>query len=252
MRRMRRNLKLALSHEDDETVEALAREAVANLGRTVFEYPHLRQMTGANLERFVEFVADVPDARLSPEQKPTIFVGMHQANWEVVPSIASLLGKPITIVVSPLSNPYVRRLVTKARPDAWAMQTERDNSIRSLVRSLAKGNSVGMLADQRFEGGGLVPFFGHGSMTALGPAKLAMKLGCDLVPIRIERCGPFRFRITTYAAIRPDDEIDNDRDRAIEMMRRVNHHFETWISEKPGEWMCMKRRWPRAAYRCAG
>ena len=205
MQRMRRNLKIALAHEADKAIEALTREAVANLARTVVEYPHLQRITGADLERFVEFAADVQEARLSPERKPAIFIGMHHANWEVVPSIASVLGKPLTIVVSPLTNPYVHRLVSKARPDAWTVQAERDNAIRSLIRSLASGNSVGMLADQRFEGGGLVPFFGQHAMTALGPAKLAMKAGCDLVPIRIERRGPFRFRITTYAAIRPDD-----------------------------------------------
>jgi KDO2-lipid IV(A) lauroyltransferase len=252
MQRMRRNLRMALVHENDETIETLTREAVANLARTVVEYPHLRGMAGTDLERFVEFAAEVPEARLSPERKPAIYIGMHQANWEVVPAIASMLGKPLTIVVSPLTNPYVHRLVSKARPDVWSVQVERDNAIRSLIRTLASGNSVGLLADQRFEGGGLVPFFGQGAMTALGPARLAMKTGCDLVPIRIERRGPLRFRITTYAAIRPDDEIDNDRDRAIDMMRSVNRRFETWIREKPGEWMCMKRRWPIAAYECVG
>ncbi len=33
------------------------------------------------------------------------------------------------------------------------------------------------------------------------------------------------------------------------MMRRVNEHFEVWIREKPGEWMCMKRRWPKPIYK---
>ncbi len=252
MRRMRRNLEIALGSGNDEAVDALTRDAVVNLARTVVEYPHLRQMVGAELERSVEFVADVPDAQLSPDRKPAIFIGMHQANWEVVPSIATRLGKPLTIVVSPLTNPYVHRLVSAARPDAWSVQVERDNAIRGLIRSLAKGTSIGMLADQRFEGGGLVPFFGHGAMTALGPARLALRAGCDLVPTRIERIerqGPLCFRITTYAAIRPDDGIDGDHEKALDMMRRVNHHFESWIRAKPGEWMCVKRRWPRSVYR---
>lgn len=249
MQRMRRNLKIALNDEDEDTIEGLTREAVANLARTVMEYPHLHLIAGAaDPSRFIEFAADVPEARLTPGQKPVIFIGMHQSNWEVASSIAAVLGKPLTIVVSPLSNPYVNRLVSKARPDAWAVQAERDNALRSLIRSLARGHSVGILADQRFEGGGLLPFFGRGAMTALGPAKLAIRAGCDLVPTRLERLGPLRFRLTTYAAIRPVDESDDDHDRAVEMMQRVNRHFETWIREKPGEWMCMKRRWPLEAY----
>ena len=27
------------------------------------------------------------------------------------------------------------------------------------------------------------------------------------------------------------------------MTRRLNVLFESWIRERPGEWMCMKRRW---------
>ena len=248
MRRIRRNLKVALPNENEATIERLAKDALANLGRVVAEYPHLRRIAGPELGRFIEFVADVPAAAFAAGEKPKLFVGMHQANWEVLCALSASLGEPMTIVVSPLSNPYVHRLVSAARPGVWVEQAERDNAIRTLVRSLKRGRSVGLLADQRFEGGQLVPFFGHDAMTAIGPAKLAIKFGCDLVPVRVERIGPIRFRITTFEPIRPADDIAGDQDKAIDMMRRVNQLFEAWIREKPGEWMCMKRRWPKAVY----
>ena len=247
-RRIGRNLKVALRDQKQAKIDQLIDEAASNLGRVVAEYPHLRRIAGPELPQFIEFVADSPEAALTPERSPALYIGVHQANWEILSAMGAPLGKPMTIVVSPLSNPFVHQLVSKARPDTWVEQAERDQATRSLVRCLQSGRSVGLLADQRYEGGLPVPFFGLDAMTAIGPAKLAIKFGCDLVPTRVERIGPVRFRITTFAAIRPDQAIADDQEQAIDMMRRVNQHFETWIREKPGEWMCMKRRWPKLVY----
>ncbi len=249
IRRMALNLKVALRGRKPADIDQTTRDAAANLARVIAEYPHLQRISGQELPDFIDFVADVPEAALTPERPPALFIGVHQANWEILSSMGAQLGKPMTIVVSPLSNPFVHQLVSQARPDAWVEQAERDQATRSLVRCLQTGRSVGLLADQRYEGGELVPFFGLDAMTAIGPAKLAIKFGCDLVPTRVERIGPVCFRITTFAAIRPDEAIENDHEKAIDMMRRVNRHFEAWIREKPGEWMCMKRRWPKSVYK---
>lgn len=247
-RRISRNLRLALRDQPEANIEKLTKEAVSNLARVVAEYPHLRRIAGPELPEFIDFQADVPEAALTPDRPPALYIGVHQANWEILSSLGAPLGKPMTIVVSPLSNPFVHQLVRHARPDAWVEQAERDQATRSLVRCLQSGRSVGLLADQRYENGQLVPFFGRNAMTAVGPAGLAIKFGCDLVPTRIERLGAVRFRITTFAAIRPDPAIAAGKDQMIDMMSRVNQHFEAWIREKPSEWMCMKRRWPNAAY----
>ena len=248
MRRLRRNLRIALPDQDDATIDHVAGQSLANLGRAIAEYPHLRHIAGPELPGFIEFAADIPEAALTPDRPPAIYVGVHQANWEILSSIAAPLGKPMTIVVSTLTNPYVHRLIGQARPDVWVEQSEKDQATRQLIRCLQEGRSVGLLADQRFEGGEVIPFFGHLAKTAVVPARLAIKFGCDLVPTRIERSGKAGFKITTFKAIRPDASLANDHERAIDMMCRVNRHFEAWIREKPGEWMCMKRRWDKQVY----
>jgi len=30
------------------------------------------------------------------------------------------------------------------------------------------------------------------------------------------------------------------------MTEAVHHHFEQWIREQPDQWICLKRRWPKA------
>jgi len=249
LRRIPRNLEVALRDQRYADINALTQEVASNLARVIAEYPHLKRIAGPDMADFIEFVADAPETAPTPERPPTLYIGVHQANWEILSSLGAPLGKPMTIVVSPLSNPFVHRLVREKRPESWVEQAERDQATRSLVRCLQSGRSVGLLADQRYENGQLVPFFGLDAMTAIGPARLAIKFGCDLVPTRIERIGPVRFRITTFAAVRPDKTIQGDQEQALDMMCRVNQLFEGWIKEKPGEWMCMKRRWPTAVYR---
>ena len=39
--------------------------------------------------------------------------------------------------------------------------------------------------------------------------------------------------------------LRDPREAAFDMCERVNARFETWISERPTEWCCIKRRWPK-------
>ena len=103
--------------------------------------------------------------------------------------------------------------------------------------------------DQRFEAGELVPFFGIAAPTATIPARLALKLRTGLVPTRTERLDGARFRITLYEPIRADPTIADPRLAARRMTEQVNADFERWIRERPGQWICGKRRWPKDAVR---
>ena len=37
--------------------------------------------------------------------------------------------------------------------------------------------------------------------------------------------------------------------RAVAMMAEVNQLFADWITAQPAEWLCAKRRWPKALHR---
>jgi KDO2-lipid IV(A) lauroyltransferase len=93
--------------------------------------------------------------------------------------------------------------------------------------------------------------FGIKAMTAPAPAQLALRLGCPLIPVRIERTGAGRFRITTQAPLEPPDSGDRRADVA-RLMLELNRILEDWVRAKPEEWFWLHRRWPDAAYRRSG
>jgi KDO2-lipid IV(A) lauroyltransferase len=81
--------------------------------------------------------------------------------------------------------------------------------------------------------------------TSITPAQLALRFGCELIPVQIQRIRDARFRVIFHASISaPDSAADNDR-KALEMTSQINNLFESWIREHPTQWMCTKRRWPK-------
>jgi KDO2-lipid IV(A) lauroyltransferase len=107
------------------------------------------------------------------------------------------------------------------------------------------GETVGLLVDNRYEDGVDIPFFGHDRPTLVSPARLAVRFDVAVVPVRTERLGGANFRITVYNPIVIDDEPGDNRVKAKRLMGRVNETFEQWIRERPEDWFCLKRGWPK-------
>ncbi len=55
-----------------------------------------------------------------------------------------------------------------------------------------------------------------------------------------------RFRLTLEPPIEPRS-VGEPRDVARDTMQRLYALFETWIAERPDQWLCVKRRWPDPA-----
>ena len=99
--------------------------------------------------------------------------------------------------------------------------------------------------DNRLDTGEPIPFFGVPAATNTTAARLALKAGAALVPIRAERLAPGKFRVRVYAPIAAPESDASSQAQAVAMTQRINEHFEDWIRETPEQWMCLKRRWPK-------
>jgi Kdo2-lipid IVA lauroyltransferase/acyltransferase len=116
------------------------------------------------------------------------------------------------------------------------------------VHELRAGRSIGLLVDSRVENGEALPFCAQATTTTLVPARLALKFGCSLVPVRVERLRPAHFRVTLHDPVRPDPALAPEG-QARQMMAIVNALLESWIVERPHEWQRFQNRWPRATRR---
>lgn len=249
-RRALRHIGLALPETDHHRRERIAREMWDNLGRVLGEYPHtLRIAKSAGKGGRVEVVgAEYLDPLRSPDTAGILFSG-HLANWEVFAPSLSALGIDYAQVYRAPSNPLVRWLIRAVRRLPPDLQVPKGaDGARMAINVLKRGGELGMLVDQKMNDGISVPFFGREAMTPAALAQLAIKFACPVVPVRLERLGGCRFRLSFH----PPIELPRTGDRradVLETMARVNRMLEEWIRDRPGQWLWLHRRWPSEARR---
>jgi KDO2-lipid IV(A) lauroyltransferase len=240
-----RNLEIAFPDLSEPARDALRRQVWAHAGAVLGEYPHFKAICHDDFDGHFEFVEkfNLDDYRAG--KRHGVFVSAHVGNWELCAAAAGCQGIPITVIYAPSRNPFIDRMLRRRREALGCRLVSLEEGARPLMRELGEGRSVGLVVDTRDDDGLPIPFFGHDKLTTLAPARLALRFGCDLIPVRVERLGNARFRLTVYGPVRPDQTLASDKDQAIQMMRDVNRRFEAWIREQPQQWLCIKRAWPR-------
>jgi KDO2-lipid IV(A) lauroyltransferase len=242
-----KNFSLAFPEKPEEEIDRLATAAWGNLGSVFAEYSHLKTICRPGPDERLEVVVREDFETLLNPAKPAIFVSGHLANWEVLAAAIKRLGIPVTATYTPPPNPWINRLLVSWRRPLGYKLVRRDESVRPFIKELNTGRSIGLALDQRVDSGQLIPFFGIDKYTTLVPARLALRHGCELIPLRSERLGGARFRVTFYPPVRPDDSALNDVEKSMQMSLKVNQLLEDWIRARPEDWFCSKRIWPKDA-----
>ena len=253
MRRIKANLAMALPDREAAEIDRLARGVLGNIGAVTAEFAHVKTLVSSGeANPHIETVCLNEDPDFINRRKPCIFVSAHLGNWELTAAAIVAFGYPASAVYTPLSNPWLDRLISDKRSDMQVGTIARSNALRPLLKSLKQGRSVGILTDVRVDDKNLLPVFGTGAGLTKVPAWLAMKTGCDIVPAYCVRTGHARFRVTIYPALpRPPEGTAEDeavRQLTMEMIRM----HEARIREHPDQWMCTNRRWPKQVMRERG
>jgi Kdo2-lipid IVA lauroyltransferase/acyltransferase len=243
---MRKNLAIAFPELDVARREALVVDVWRELGRVLAEYPHLSRLRPDSPEPRLEITDNEALRELRRRRAPTIFVAAHLANWELAALAAVQLGLPLSVIHSTQRNPFIQRMLQRRRRALGCGLIPKRAGMGALARELGEGRNLGLLLDQRVNGGrAFVPFFGIEAETTLVPALLALRRGLDLTPVRVERLEGARFRVTFCEPIRPDPRTGTVREQAQDMTRRLFVLYEDWIRERPASWLCYNRRWPK-------
>ena len=250
-RSLHANLAVAFAAGGPARIEALARDAWGNFGATLAEYPHLIDIGRRRFHQHIDLVLCPEVAARCKAGLPSVFVTGHLGNWELAAAAAASTGVPLSAVYAKQANPLTDWMVQRRRRALGCGFVTNEAGARPLLAELAAGRSLGLLADLRVDSGEPIPFFGQAVQTTLVPARLALKFGCPLVPLRVERLGGVRFRVTAHPPIRPEDESAGPLEQARSMMRAFNALLESWIREQPDGWQCLKRRWNKSRVRRA-
>ncbi len=244
----RKNLKQAFPEKSDPEIGIILRGMWDNLGRTTFEYPHLsqfrfREPNEVNVKANVEIVGAEHIAKLRDDGKAGIFFGGHLANWEVSALAVIHHGVPIHLIYRAPNNPHLENVFRHRQLGHGELLPKGAEGARRAIKLLNDGEHLGMLIDQKMNDGTAVPFFDRDAMTAPALAQFALKYDVPVVPVRIERIKGIQFRITCYPAI-PIRKTANRQSDIHAAMTNVNKILESWIRQRPEQWLWVHNRWP--------
>ena len=239
------NLSVAFPDRDEAWRRETIRGIFLSLGKSAAELIKLRQIWAEHEQR-LEFVLEPRAEQHLREHGATMFVTAHVGPWQVTNLISRHMDLEISTIYAPESNAALQARMLDLRDAFGVKLIPSDAGARPLLRELAAGRCIGMAMDTRLDTGQLIPFFGREALTNTTAARLALRSGAALVPIRAERLGKARYRVTVYDPIEPEDAAGDADAQAVSMTRQVHGHFERWITEQPDQWLCLKRRWPKA------
>jgi KDO2-lipid IV(A) lauroyltransferase len=240
--RARRNIRCAFPGSSESEIARIIRGMWDNLGRVTAEYPHLRKIRvfepGGRVETHgFEYM----DQAVATGRRMIIFSG-HLANWEIGMLAAVQYGISVSQIYRAANNPLVDRMITRFRGDAGELIPKGAGGACEAIATLRRGAHVTMLADQKMNDGIPVPFFGRPAMTAPALAALALRFDCDVLPARVERLGGAHFQLTVFPPLALRRSGNSHADEAA-LMTQVNAILESWIRDRPEQWLWVHRRW---------
>jgi KDO2-lipid IV(A) lauroyltransferase len=244
-RKAKINLAIAFPDTSEQWRERTTRQIFRHLGSSAAELIKLEQIWEERDQR-LEYVIH-PRAREILERKEAIvFVTAHVGAWQVSPFISRHFGITTSTIYAPESNAVVANLMLDLRRNFGDKLIPSDAGARPLIKELKAGHSINIAMDTRLDSGSLVPFFGREALTNTSAAGLALRTGAALVAGRAERLPGGRFRITAYDPLTSPNPDAPIKEQALALTALINNHFEDWIREDPEQWICLKRRWPKA------
>lgn len=239
------NLGIAFPQATEEWIDATARDIFRYLGISTVELIKLEDIWREREERLTFNIA--PGAKAHLENKgAAVFVCAHVGAWQLTNFIAGHMGLNISTIYAPESNAALRDMMLGLRHHMGVNLIPSDAGVRPLIKELTKGNSIGMAVDTRLDTGKLLPFFGREALTNTTAARLALRTGAALIPINAVRLPNQRYRIDVYDPLVSENSTAPPDEQAEVLSTKINSLFEEWITATPEQWICLKRRWPKA------
>jgi KDO2-lipid IV(A) lauroyltransferase len=228
--------------------EAVVVQVWDNLGRTVCELPNMDRIVRSDSGPGFELVLHAGSEDFTSD-RGAIYIAAHLANWEVLLSVSHELRKNFGLFYRAAENEAVDQVIRDLRLRAGGPTLKQfakgSRGGRQGIQHLRAGGAVGLLADQKANDGISVPFFGHPAMTSPSAATMAMKYQLRLMPTRVERLGPARLRVTIEQPLTLPNSGDMAADVAT-LTAQINARIENWVRARPGDWLWLHRRWPKA------
>jgi KDO2-lipid IV(A) lauroyltransferase len=217
-------------------------EHYREVGRVWVDYAHMPELVRAPIEHVAPRVRGLEHRDAAEAMgRGVILVTGHYSSFEL---FAALIARerPVDVVVKPLSNPRVDRLLAERRRACGLGTIPLSASVRGLLTALRAGRWLAMAADQDARQQGVfVPFLGRPASTHPGPARLSILTGAPILMGFATRFEDGRLDLTYEPPILSEDPRAPDAVRTL--TARHAAVLERWVRAHPELWFWLHRRW---------
>ncbi len=240
-----RNLEMALAEKPARERRKIVRGVFRTLGRQLADFCQLPSYNLKNIDKLAVYEGFEAFDAARARGKGVLFLTAHLGGWEIGSFMHSLHGNTMAVVVRPLDNPYLDRLVTRYRTMHGNRTFEKQEFARGLLSAMKAGETVGVLMDQNMTPpqGVFVDFFGIPACTASGIARVALRTDAAVVPaFTIWDPAIGKYRVHFEPALSLIRTKDNEAD-VVANTAKFTKIIEEFVRKTPDQWLWVHKRW---------
>ncbi|HUO17471.1 MAG TPA: lysophospholipid acyltransferase family protein [Verrucomicrobiae bacterium] len=240
-----RNLEIAFPKKGIAERKRILRGEFTSLGRQLAEMCQFPRYTLRNVDEVVIYDGLENFEQAYARGKGVLFLTGHFGGWELSAFAHSLHGHWLHVVMRPMDNPYLDRLIQSYRTMHGNKMVDKDNFVRGLLGAMKCGETVGILMDTNMTPpqGVFVDFFGIPACTASGLARIALRTDAAVVPgftIWDEESGKYRLRFDPMLELVRTGDLEADIVANTQIFTKVIEHY---VRRYPEQWLWVHRRW---------
>jgi KDO2-lipid IV(A) lauroyltransferase len=240
-----RNLEMVFPEKSLGERRRILRGVFTSLGRQLGELCQFPRYTAQNVDDVVVYDGLENYERAYARGKGVLFLTAHFGGWELSAFAHSLHGHWLHVVMRPMDNPYLDRLLQSYRTMHGNKVVPKDDFVRGLLAAMKAGETVGILMDTNMTPpqGVFVDFFGIPACTASGLARMALRTNAAVVPgftIWDEALGKYRLRFDQAIELVRTGNLEAD---IVANTQKFNNVIEEYVRQYPEQWLWVHRRW---------
>ena len=240
-----RNLAIVFPEKSEAERRRILRGVFTSLGRQLAELCQFPRYTAQNVDDIVVYDGLENYERAYVRGKGVLFLTAHFGAWELSAFAHSLHGHWLHVVMRPMDNLYLDRLLQSYRTMYGNKVVPKDDFVRGLLAAMKAGETVGILMDTNMTPpqGVFVDFFGIPACTASGLARIALRTDAAVVPgftIWDEALGKYRLRFDPAIELVRTGDLEAD---IIANTQKFTKVIEEYVRKHPEQWLWVHRRW---------
>ena len=240
-----RNLAMVFPEKSVAERKRILRGVFTSLGRQLAELCQFPRYTAGNIDEVVVYDGLENYERAYARGKGVLFLTGHFGGWELSAFAHSLHGHWLHVVMRPMDNEYLDRLLQSYRTMHGNKTVAKDDFVRGLLAAMKAGETVGILMDTNMTPpqGIFVDFFGIPACTASGLARIALRTNAAVLPgftIWDEALGKYRLRFDPALELVRTGHLEADIAANTQIFTKV---IEDYVRKYPEQWLWVHRRW---------